>query len=84
VVADAFIPPRQGTAGSLFHHGPSGIIAGEGAHIVNACEVGDRGEQHFVAGLVAQEPGATEAPYLLQVRGDVGFVVPLVVVGRSS
>jgi hypothetical protein len=84
VVADAFIPPRQSPAGCLFHHGMFGILASEGAYIVDAREVGDGGKQHFVAGVVAQEPSTTETGYLLQVLGDIGFVMVLVVVGCPS
>src|SRR2546430_13336692 len=56
------------------------LRAGEPAHRVQAVEQHHRGEPDLVAVVGAQQPGAPETGDLPEVAGDLGLVVPLVVV----
>jgi hypothetical protein len=57
------------------------IVSGEAADSVYADEVGNRGEQDFVAVVAAQHPGAAEPSDCLKMAAHLRFVITLKVRG---
>jgi len=83
VVGDAFVPAAERGLGVVLHHGAFVIVPGEPANRVQVGKPGNGRERDFAALVPAQQLGAPEPAYGLEVVADLGLVVTLVIVSPS-